>query len=552
MAYSDPRTWATGELVTAALMNAQLRDNLDAVIEGTTGAYVNSVVGPHAIGGSTVDYVRLGLTGGFTSGGASTVAFGTYTSGVLTGHSADSAAIAGVKLNNTVVTAGNCTTIAQLWVSEPQITVGSGAVTNSAPVYIEGAASEASNDYALWVDAGATKLDGTVTTGSTLTVGTDLTVTEDLVVSAAGPHAIGGATVDYTRLGLTGNFTSGGASDRASGTEMSGVLTGHSADSVAIAGTKMKNSVVTAGNCTTIAQLWVEEPTITVGSGTVTNSATGLIDGAATEATNDYALWVNDGVSRFDANVTMAAGAKLMLGSETSGAGGATVPLQINGTSGANSGMQTGRFSGDSGSASFNFVKSRSGTVGGNRIVSASDGLGSILWYGDDGTDYASTAAEIKVVVGGTPGSNDMPGNLVFSTTPDGSVTLDEVLNLYQTGVSRFTGGVTTGLCDLQLNNGQISLADGATVEISVNTGALIMVSWFLGSGGAYYSGLFWASYASSTIIELGDPNGNFEVTDTGSGYALYKGVVTSALYIKNRTGGAKNTAVNVIHSGGN
>ena len=78
------------------------------------------------------------------------------------------------------------------------------------------------------------------------------------------------------------------------------------------------------------------------------------------------------------------------------------------------------------------------------------------------------------------------------------------------------------------------------------------MVSWFLGSGGAYYSGLFWASYASSTIIELGDPNGNFEVTDTGTGYALYKGVVNGFLYIKNRTGGAKNTAVNVIHCGGN
>ena len=77
MAYTDPRTWVTGELVTASLMNVQIRDNLDAVIEGTTGAYVNAVTGPHAIGGSTVDYVRFGLTGAFTSGGASTVAFGT-------------------------------------------------------------------------------------------------------------------------------------------------------------------------------------------------------------------------------------------------------------------------------------------------------------------------------------------------------------------------------------------------------------------------------------------------------------------------------------------
>ena len=191
MAYSDPRTWVTGELVTAALMNAQLRDNLDAVIEGTTGAYVNAVVGPHAIGGSTVDYVRLGLTGAFTSGGASTVAFGTYTSGVLTGHSADSAAIAGVKLNNSIVTAGNCTTIAQLWVSEPQITVGAGAVTNSATVYIESSASEATNDYALWVDAGATKLDGTLdVTGAT-------TLDSTLGVVGAVTFNDAGADVDF-------------------------------------------------------------------------------------------------------------------------------------------------------------------------------------------------------------------------------------------------------------------------------------------------------------------------------------------------------------------
>ena len=162
MAYTDPRTWVTGELVTSALLNVQIRDNFDAIIEGTTGAYVNAVTGPHAIGGSTVDYVRLGLTGAFTSGGASTVAFGTYTSGAITGHSGDSAAIAGVKLNNTIVTAGNCTTIAQLWVSEPQITVGAGSVTNSASVYVEGAATEATNDYALWVASGTSRFDGTV------------------------------------------------------------------------------------------------------------------------------------------------------------------------------------------------------------------------------------------------------------------------------------------------------------------------------------------------------------------------------------------------------
>ena len=201
MAYSDPRTWVTGELVTAALMNAQLRDNLDAIVEGTTGAYVNAVTGPHAIGGSTVDYVRMGLTGAFTSGGASTVAFGLYTSGALTGHSGDSAAIAGIKANNSIVTAGNCTTIAQLWVSEPQITVGSGTVTNSATVYIENAASEATNDYALWVDAGTTRIDGDIELGNA----TDTT----LARASAGDVSIEGNII-YRAGGTDVPVTDGG------------------------------------------------------------------------------------------------------------------------------------------------------------------------------------------------------------------------------------------------------------------------------------------------------------------------------------------------------
>ena len=151
MAWSSPRTWVTGEKVTKALLDAQLRDNLLA-LANTAGAYQNPNQGPHVIGAaSTVDYVRLGLSGAFTSGGASTVAFGTYSSGALTGHSGDSAAIAGMKLDNSVVTAGNCTTIAQLWISEPQITVGSGTVTNSATLYVDGLPTEGTNNYGLWI-----------------------------------------------------------------------------------------------------------------------------------------------------------------------------------------------------------------------------------------------------------------------------------------------------------------------------------------------------------------------------------------------------------------
>ena len=68
------------------------------------------------------------------------------------------------------------------------------------------------------------------------------------------------------------------------------------------------------------------------------------------------------------------------------------------------------------------FARSRSGvngSVGG--IVAANDDIGNIRFAADDGTQFV-TAAEILAEVDGTPGTNDMPGRLVFSTTaPTGS-----------------------------------------------------------------------------------------------------------------------------------
>ena len=134
--------------------------NLTAIPAGAlTGNILDTSTGPHSIGGSSVDYERLQLVGAFSSGGASTVAFGTYVGGAITGHADDSAGIFGTRLDNSVVTAGNATTVAQLSVNEPQITVGSGTVTNSAAIYVGAVATEATNDYGVWVNAGDVRID---------------------------------------------------------------------------------------------------------------------------------------------------------------------------------------------------------------------------------------------------------------------------------------------------------------------------------------------------------------------------------------------------------
>lgn len=68
----------------------------------------------------------------------------------------------------------------------------------------------------------------------------------------------------------------------------------------------------------------------------------------------------------------------------------------------------------------FLFGKSRAGVAGGFTAVASGDGLGNIIWNGADGTGYVQGAI-ISAVVDGTPGTNDMPTRLTFSTTADGA-----------------------------------------------------------------------------------------------------------------------------------
>jgi hypothetical protein len=69
------------------------------------------------------------------------------------------------------------------------------------------------------------------------------------------------------------------------------------------------------------------------------------------------------------------------------------------------------------------------GTLAAPTIVQDNDNLATISFAGGDGVDLA-LAARISVEVDGTPGSNDMPGRMVFLTTPDGSQTPVEAMKI--------------------------------------------------------------------------------------------------------------------------
>jgi hypothetical protein len=125
---------------------------------------------------------------------------------------------------------------------------------------------------------------------------------------------------------------------------------------------------------------------------------------------------------------------KLLVGTSSSlgaSSGQATQKLQIAG--GTDGGLVIGTFSADQYAANLDFFKSRSGTVGTKTIVQNGDTIGKIYFSGADGTSYIP-AAHIEAYVDGTPGTNDMPGRLVFSTTADGASSPTERMRITNGG----------------------------------------------------------------------------------------------------------------------
>jgi hypothetical protein len=107
--------------------------------------------------------------------------------------------------------------------------------------------------------------------------------------------------------------------------------------------------------------------------------------------------------------------------------------LQVEGTDHDTSSMTFIRNSANTGSPTLSLCKTRGTSNGSNTAVQNGDDLGFIAFQGADGTDFVP-GAYIFAQVDGTPGANDMPGRLVFSTTPDGTSTPTERMRITQVG----------------------------------------------------------------------------------------------------------------------
>jgi hypothetical protein len=104
-------------------------------------------------------------------------------------------------------------------------------------------------------------------------------------------------------------------------------------------------------------------------------------------------------------------------------------------------------------------AKSNLTSVGSNTLVAAGDRCGNISFQGNDGAQFVEAAA-ITGVIDGTPGANDMPGRLVFSTTADGASSPTERMRISSGG--QVFIGTTSGNSSYQVIVGGDAPGGGA------------------------------------------------------------------------------------------
>lgn len=153
------------------------------------------------------------------------------------------------------------------------------------------------------------------------------------------------------------------------------------------------------------------------------------------------------------------------------GATGVTGQWQLVGTStGAASQFQAAYAAG--GLPIHAFGRSLNATVGAHTIVTSGTELGRITAAGSDGTQFTE-GARIAFFCDGTPGTDDMPGRIDFSTTPDGSNAPTLVLRLSNDNSALFKGVVRSDSA-----TGGIGYATGAggtvTQATSKSTGVTL------------------------------------------------------------------------------
>jgi hypothetical protein len=181
------------------------------------------------------------------------------------------------------------------------------------------------------------------------------------------------------------------------------------------------------------------------------------------------------------------------------------------------------------------FGKSRSTSDGGFAVLQSGDELGAIRFAGADGGDLQTQGAAISAFVDGTPGANDMPGRLVFSTTADGAAGPTERLRITSDAYVRLASG-TGGIQfngDTAAANALDDYEEGTftpTIEGTTTAGT----ATYTRQAGVYTKVGRQVFYAIDVIYASGTGTGNLKIAGLPFTSGSITMIKTGAIYADN------------------
>ena len=106
--------------------------------------------------------------------------------------------------------------------------------------------------------------------------------------------------------------------------------------------------------------------------------------------------------------------------------------------------------------------------------LAAGNTLGNIIFAGNDGSGDLINAAHIESQVDGTPGTDDMPGRLVFSTTADGAASPTERMRIDSAGFVSLGGDTNTGFSNPSADN--LAITTGGIERARIDSSGRLLV----------------------------------------------------------------------------